>query len=96
MAKCNACNGTGQRWGWWTPLITLPLSILLEITIQLLPWVVLLIVFFVGISIYSSYFEPLVWFLTMVVAGCVIYFGFKGISPRCLSCDGTGARSNEV
>jgi hypothetical protein len=89
--KCSDCRGTGLRWGWWTILITLPLGMLLEVVLHLIPLIVLFILIVVGIAFYSNKFEILYYLITFCIAVPAIWYGTKLIFPRCRSCDGKGS-----
>jgi cytochrome b len=77
-----------MRWGWWTLLITLPLQMLIDVTVQFLPWIIIAALLFIGISILSGEFMVLYYALVAVVAIPLVWFGCKACVPKCANCGG--------
>jgi len=94
--KCAVCKGSGFRWGWWTLIITIPLQVLLDGLSQLLPFVILLLLFLCGLTYYTQTFTALFYALCLVVGVPLVWYGCKFIFPICSVCSGRGRVGNDV
>lgn len=93
QSRCSVCRGSGLRWGWLTVLIALPIGLVLDLLVELLPFAVILGLIVIGVSFYSSSFIFLYWILIGAVGAMFVWYGSKFLAPRCAICGGTGKRS---
>jgi hypothetical protein len=94
--KCESCRGSGFRWGWWTLVITLPLSILLDFLAQALPIAIFILLLLFGLSFYANTFIYLFYGVTAIFGLPLIWYGTKMIFPKCTKCNGLGQIAGDV
>ncbi len=97
--KCSRCKDTGLRWGWWTILVTYPLSILYDLVIWLFFIAAAIFFFIAALNWDSISFQSIMYAaatITLIVIGSIlIWLVPLWMFPKCFDCTGKGYKEGE-